>query len=129
MNGKKCDKDCLNCKLSTCIHDLEDVEEYIRDRVRKRKAQYYLDNKIERDAKQKEYDKKHRTAEKCHKYYMEHKEQINKKNQERYANNRQERLTKAKAHYWAHREEISARRKELRRQKIAQLNCSEIPNN
>ncbi len=116
----KCNKDCLNCKLPACIHDLEDVEEYISDRQRRHKAKYYLQHQAERLAKQREYDKTHRTAEYLHEYYVRNKAKINQRNKERYARDREVRLANAKAYYWEHRDEISARRKQKRDQaKIA----------
>lgn len=116
MPRKSCKKNCLECELPKCLHDIEDQHAYIRDNYdRVRHAEYYKSHKAERDAKQKEYDSKYRTAEKSHAYYMKHKAEINKKNQERYANNREARIQQAKEYYWQHREEISMRRKLKRR--------------
>ena len=116
----KCNKDCLNCQLLRCVHDIEDRDEYVRDFQRKkdreRHAKYYLEHKAEIDAKQKEYDKKHRKAEQDHDYYMRHKLSINQKNRDRYKQNRVARLDQAKAYYWEHRDEINARRKRKRDQ-------------
>lgn len=118
MRRKKCDKNCLECKLPKCVHDIEDQHEYVRDNYdRIRHAEYYKKHKTEIDAKQKEFDSKHRSAESNHDYYIRHKEQIKKMNQERYANNRDVRLQQSKDYYWQHREEISERRKLRRREK------------
>ena len=116
MPRKSCNKNCLECELPKCIHDIEDQHAYIRDNYdRIRHAEYYKAHRDERLNKQKEYDEKYRNSERCHDYYERHKEEINKKNQERYAKNREERLRKAKEHYWAHREEILERRRQKRR--------------
>ena len=125
MRKKKCDKDCLNCKLPKCIHDIEDecimrkqkVDEVQKGKERIRHAKYYKENKAEIDAKQKEYDRKYRTAERSHAFYIKHKADINQKNRERYAKNREERKAKALAHYYANKDEISAGRKERYRKK------------
>ena len=118
MPRKSCKKNCLECELPKCLHDVEDQRESIRTNYERVKhAEYYKAHRKERLEKQKEYDSKFRTAEKNHDYYMKHKAEINKKNQERYANNRETRLQQAKEYYWQHREEISMRRKLKRRGK------------
>lgn len=128
MRHKTCDRNCLECKLPKCIHDIEDEHRIIdlkfkakqKEMDKVRHAKYYLEHKAEIDAKQKEYDKKFRKAEKCHEYYVRHKAKINQRNKERYEKNRVARLNQAKAYYWEHRDEINARRKRKRDQaKIA----------
>lgn len=118
MRQKKCKQNCLECELPKCLHDIEDQHKYIQENYERiRHAEYYGKNKAEIDAKQKEYDRKYRTSEKNHEYYIKHKEKINKKNQERYAKNRDVRLQQSKDYYWQHRAEISERRKQKRREK------------
>ena len=113
----RCDKNCLNCKFLRCIHDIADEKQYVKEimlkKDRARHKEYYQENREERLAKQKEYDKK-RNAERSHAFYMAHKEEINEKNRLRYAQNREKRKAQSRAHYHAHKEEISKRRKELR---------------
>lgn len=120
----KCSKDCFNCQLLRCIHDIEDRQEYIRDvqrkKERERHAEYYRTHKAEIDAKQKEYDKLHRNAEKCHEFYLRNKSRINQKNKERYQRNREDRLIQAKAYYYEHKAEISERRKKRYQEKKLQ---------
>ena len=112
----QCDQNCLDCSLPKCILDIKDQHKYVRDNYeRVRHAEYYKNHRSERIEKQKEFNKHYYTAEYRHEYYLKHKEEINKKNRERYANNREDRLAQAKAYYWEHKEEISMRRK-LRRQ-------------
>ena len=117
----KCNNDCLNCDKLTCKHDVEDIEELIQDNVKrrnkKRKAEYYKKNKTAIDAKQKEYNATHDRTESSHRYYMQHKKRINENNTLRYLKNREERQRQAREYYQAHKEEISARRKELRQQR------------
>ena len=117
-----CDKNCLECKLPKCIHDIEDerIEIDLKFKAKQkeidkvRHAKYYLEHKDKIDAKQKERDKKNRTAEKTHEYYLRHKSEINQRNRERYASNREKRKAESLAYYNAHKEEISKRRKERR---------------
>ena len=108
----KCNKDCLNCTLPKCRHDIEDERKDLDKRYEKvRHAQYYQAHKEEIKRKNREHYYKNRHSEKNHEYYMAHKDEINKRNQERYAKNREKRLAESKAYYHAHRAEISARRK------------------
>lgn len=112
MPQKKCNKDCLNCILPKCRHDIEDERKDLDKRYeRVRHAQYYQAHKEEIKRKNQEYNIKNRNSEKCHEYYMAHKDEINKRNRERYVKNREKRLAESKAYYYAHRDEISARRK------------------
>lgn len=121
MPQKKCNKNCLECKLPKCLLDISDeraaINKKFLEKDKKRHAEYYKTHRDERLEKQKEYDKKYRNAEKCHAYYMKHKAEINKKNQERYASNREARLQQAKEYYQLHKEEISERRKLRRKEK------------
>ena len=115
---KKCDKNCLQCKMLRCIYDSEDREEYVSDVMRKkdreRHKRYYLENKEAIDAKQKEYDKQH-NAERCHRYWEAHKEELKEKHHLRYLKDREKRLKYAKERYELNKEEINRKRREKRR--------------
>lgn len=119
----KCDKNCLECKLIRCLHDIEDREIYIQDFEKKkeriRHAEYYKEHKAEIDSKQKEYDRKHRTKQYIHDYYMKHKSEINQRNKERYKKDRAKQIERAKAYYYAHREEIRQKSKQRYQEKKA----------
>lgn len=118
MPRKKCSLNCLQCELPKCLLDIADQHKYVRENYEKlRHAEYYKSHRDEEISKQKEYDKTHRNAEVNHIYYLAHKAEINKKNKERYANNRDARLQQSKDYYWQHREEISVRRKRRREEK------------
>lgn len=122
MLPKRCKKNCLECELPKCIHDIADERRMIDEKFKARQkeidkvrhAKYYKENKAEIDAKQKKYDEEHRNAEKCHEYYLKHKEEINERHRRNYAMNRELYVSKAKEYYYANREEISRRRKERR---------------
>ena len=116
MRKRKCNKDCLNCLLPKCVHDIEDRSEDIRERYEKiRHAEYYKNNRNQVIEKAKEYNSKNRTSEKCRDYYLRHKTEINRKRRERYSANREKEIAQNKAYYQAHKEDILRRRKEKRK--------------
>ncbi|SFU57067.1 hypothetical protein SAMN02910342_00924 [Butyrivibrio sp. INlla21] len=42
MPQKKCNQNCLECKLPKCIHDIHDQHAYVRENYEKiRHAEYY----------------------------------------------------------------------------------------
>lgn len=119
MGNMKCDKNCLNCSLEKCVHDIEDRMAYIKDFERKkdriRHKKYYLEHKEEIDAKQKEYDAKNRNTETQHRYWEKHKDELKAKHKLRYQQDRANRLKKAKEYYELNKDEINRRRREKRR--------------
>lgn len=102
-------------------NDIRDRQEELDDFIRKkdsiRHARYYKKNKKQIDKKQKKADKKRDRKTYSHKYYLEHKQEINKACHDRYEADKEKRRAKAKAYYHEHKEEISKRRKELRNAK------------
>lgn len=129
MQQPKCGLNCLECKRPKCIHDIQDERKAIREMFtsrqkeidRVRHAEYYKKNKEKILAKQNEYNNNNYDPEKKHAYYLDNKEDINKKSKKRYEENREVRLRQAKQYYEKHRAEISERRKNRRReQKIEQ---------
>ena len=80
----RCDRDCLNCQLPACLHDMESDQG------------------------------KERNARNCHKYYMTHKDTISAKHKEWYMANKEKRTAQLRAYYYEHRDEISRQRKQKR---------------
>ena len=115
-----CNNDCLNCTLEKCLLDIEDLKEIVADAVkrtdRERHKKYYLEHKEEIDRKQREVKREVR-AERSRRFYKAHKGEINEKNHLRYLQNRDERKKQALEHYYANREEINKRRRERYRLK------------
>lgn len=87
MPQKRCDQNCLECKLPKCIHDIDD-EKY---------------EEIQ--------NKKHGKTEVNRIYYNKHKAKINEKNRKFYQEHREEMLARATAYYYEHKEEIAKKRK------------------
>lgn len=113
MPQKKCNKDCLNCILPKCRHDIEDEYKDLEKRYEKvRHAEYYKAHREEIKDKVRKYNAENRNTKKCHEYYLRNRERMLEKNHRLYAQNREELIAKSKEYYWTHREEILARRKE-----------------
>ena len=84
--GKICDKDCFNCIYDDCILD--------------------SCGRTERKKKEKSQSSE---AKRLHRYYMEHREEVKKKNL---------------AYYREHREEINAKRRKSHKDKEKQQKIS-----
>lgn len=72
----RCNKDCLNCSLPKCKHDIEDEKELINEIVHKRKL------------------------ENTRRYNARHREELKVKHRAWYEAHREEHNVKAKARYW-----------------------------
>ena len=108
----KCNQNCLECERPTCIHDTEDIEEYINDAVRRKRAAYYQKNREQILTKQRQRDKVR--DRKYKEYYQKNKNRILEANKKRYYENREERLQKLREYYQEHKEEIQQRRRAQR---------------
>ena len=93
MGGLRCDKDCLNCKLSVCKHDIEDAP------------------KVEQEKRKRGRPRIHPVVVRSHRRGRPPKDRSNYWN-EYYAKNGDRLREMRKQHYWENREEILAKRKQ-----------------
>lgn len=93
MGGLRCDKDCLNCKLSVCKHDIEDAP------------------KVEKEKRKRGRPRIHPVVVRSHRRGRPPKDRSNYWN-EYYAKNGDRLREMRKQHYWENREEILAKRKQ-----------------
>lgn len=89
----------------------------VRRKDKERHADYYEIHRDEICEKQRIRDSLRDRREYMHEYYEENKARIQKANSDRYYKNQEERKRAARDYYQLHKEEISKRRKELRRAK------------
>lgn len=92
MGGMRCDKDCLNCKLPVCKHDIEDAP------------------KVEKEKRKRGRPRIHPVVVRSHKRGRPRKDRSNYWN-EYYAKNGDELRAKRRQQYWDNREKILEKRK------------------
>lgn len=110
MGGMRCDKDCLNCKLPVCKHDIEDAP------------------KVEKEKRKRGRPRIHPVIERSHKRGRPTKDRSNYWN-EYYAKNGDRLRAMRKQQYWEHHDEIlEKRRREYRERKERKLQMSFINN-
>ena len=72
----RCERDCLNCPLPVCKHDLEDSKKKVdtssQDKIKEKSRRYYAAHREE-------------LIEKSRNYYREHRDEINAKRKLKYA--------------------------------------------
>lgn len=136
MRTTKCDKNCLNCELPKCIHDIEDERKMLKEKYKlsekERHAKYYQEHKAEIIEKSKDRYQKTKSPEKLHEKYVLNKDKMKEKNRRFYLKNIEKRKAYANNYYKEHKAEISAKRKERRRLKLngmrsVEQNSSERP--
>jgi tryptophanyl-tRNA synthetase len=99
MGGMRCDKDCLNCKLPVCKHDIEDAP------------------KVEKEKRKRGRPRIHPVVERSHKRGRPKKDRSNYW-KEYYAKNGDRLREMRKKQYWENHDEIlEKRRREYRERK------------
>lgn len=98
-----------------------EVNEVMRKKESIRHKRYYEKNRKKILRKQKKNDELRDRKTYSKKHYLAHKDEINKKNKERYQNDKLKRRADAKRYYDLHKEEIAKRRKQLREMKKKEI--------
>ena len=94
-----------------------EIEEILRAKEQERHFRYYKANKKTVDTKQKKRDKERDRTIYSAMHYQKNRERINEANKARYRKNIEKRRAASLAHYYENRDEILARRRELRQQR------------